>query len=209
MTNDEEVEAVDTILTLPTGTSAAAIANACRDAALEFINDSTRWGKAELATWLAASYAPIAKHTSKDGPDGGWPVPLLRDIDARLIERIVTSARTEILDMLRHIATDGSASFVLRALISGSVIRCEDALGEPAWAPTNEATRLADRVLSLFAVDYLAQPGDYESALSVCAKCEAVSFDESVRRRGQCHHHGTHSLLSRRRNTLPFPPLGA
>jgi hypothetical protein len=202
--------ALDTMLMLPTGTSAADIAAQCREAAMQFINESKGWSKAELSMWLTGSYGSITRHAVKEEDAGTvWPVPLLRDIDVRLIDRIMGSARSEILTTLANIAKDGSASFVLRALIAGTVVRCEDGSGEPAWAPTTAATRLADRVLSLFAVDYLARPIDYEASLFVCSKCEAVSFRdlqscESCQPAVTC----TQSLTIPR-HTLPYPPLGA
>jgi hypothetical protein len=206
----EDSAPIDTIVMLPTDMSAAQIASACRDAAMAFVNESKHWGKAELGMWLSGTYASVTKHASKGSDGQVWPVPLLRDIDVRLIDRIMQSARTEIFETLTAIATDGSASFVLRALIAGTVIRCEDGEGGPAWAPTKEAPRLADRVLSLFAVDYLARPGDYETELHVCAQCETVAFDGAARERGACNHGLQQSALApRRRSTLPYPPLGA
>ncbi|MBX3209191.1 MAG: hypothetical protein KF764_29425 [Labilithrix sp.] len=205
---EEATEALDTVVILPSQT-AAEIAGACREAALTFINESKAWGKAELGMWLTGTYAALTQHASKESPGQVWPVPLLRDIDARLIERIMESARTEIFETLAAIAKDNSASFVLRALIAGTVIRCQDGQGEPAWAPTGEAPRLADRVLSLFAVDYLARPGDYETELSVCRQCETVAFDGMAKIRG-CSHGMQHSALApRRHSTMPYPPLGA
>ena len=208
---DPENTCFDTMLTLGPDTSAATIASDCRDAALQFINESKRWTKLELEMWLTARYAPVTRYATKENTPATWPVPLLRDIDARLVERIMKSARTEIMETLAAIAKDGSASFVLRALIAGTVVRCEDALGKPAWAPTGETARLADRVLSFFAVDYLAQPGDYETKLFVCPACQSVTFDENVRLRGACDQHGgAYSITApRRHSTLPYPPLGA
>ena len=206
----EEKEPIDTIVTLPTGMTAAAIASASREVAMTFVTDSKHWGKAELGMWLTGNYGQVIRHAWKETGSNTWQVPLLRDIDARLIDRIMHSARAEIFDTLELVAKDGSATFVLRALIAGTVIRCEDCLGEPAWAPTGEAARLADRVLSLFAVDYLARPGEYETELSVCATCESVAFDGATRRRGPCTHGLQHSVLAARpRSTLPYPPLGA
>jgi len=201
---------LDTILTLPSGMSAADISSACREAGLEFINDSRRWGKPELSMWLTARYAELTKHAVKEeGGAGLWPVPLLKDIDVRLVDRIMATARAEILETLHTIAKDGAASFVLKALISGSVVRCEDASNQPMWAP-GQATRLADRVLSLFATDYLTRPGDYEGELFVCRECESVAFDEETRRRDVCPNHSAPSMASGvRRPTLPFPPMGA
>jgi len=207
---DSTTPSSDTILTL-TAMNGAAISQACRAAAMEMINESRNWGKAELSMWLSGPYAFVTSHASKEASAPVWPVPLLREIDVRLIDRIMLSARTEILETLSAIARDTSASFVLRALISGTVVRCEDAEGHPAWAPTGGATRLADRVLSLFAVDYLARPGDYETELFVCPMCESVSFDANARKSGMCANHGRNQSLSapRGRNTLPYPPLGA
>ena len=206
-----ENDSVDTMLTLDVGTTAADIAADCRDAALQFMNESKHWGKAELTMWLSGRYAPVTKHASRETDGTVWPVPLLRDIDARLIDRIMQSARTEILETLSSIAQDGSASFVLRALIAGTVVRCEDHIGQPAWAPTGAAPRLADRVLSLFAVDYLARPGEYEAELFVCPQCQSVAFDETMRKRGVCEQHVVaHSLTApRRHSTMPYPPFGA
>ena len=207
---DEASEPIDTIVTLHEGMTAAEIARASRETALTFVNESKHWGKAELGMWLTGPYAAVVRHASRKADGSVWPVPLLRDIDARLIDRIMQSARAEIFETLALIASDGSASFVLRALISGTVIRCEDALREPAWAPTGEAPRLADRVLSLFAVDYLARPGDYESALAVCTTCESVDFDPTLRQRGACRHGlGLSARAPRSRLTLPYPPLEA
>ena len=206
----EEKEPIDTVVTLPTGLTANGIASACREAAMTFVTDSKYWGKAELGMWLTASYASVTRHASKASEPQVWPVPLLRDIDARLIERIMQSARREIVDTLALISKDGSASFVLRALIAGTVVRCEDSTREPTWAPTGEASRLADRVLSLFAVDYLVRPADYESELSVCSVCETVVFDADTHARGGCNHGLQQSALApRRHSTLPYPPIGA
>ncbi len=202
---------LDTILTLPSGMSAADISSACRETALEFINDSRRWGKPELSMWLTARYADLTKYAIKEeeqGSAGLWPVPLLKDIDVRLVDRIMSSARAEILETLRTLAKNGAASFVLKALISGTVVRCEDASNEPTWAP-GQATRLADRVLSLFATDYLTRPGDYEGELFVCLECESVQFDEEMRRQDVCPNHGVASVAGVRHPTLPFPPMGA
>jgi len=104
------------------------------------------------------------------------------------------------------VCADQSSGFVLRALISGSVMRCVDGYREPAWAPTASTTRLADRVLSLFAVDYLSRPGEYETDLAVCPTCTYVSFDARARRRGCC---SLHAPPVRKGLTMPYPGLPA
>jgi hypothetical protein len=201
----------DTILTLPTATTGAELADQCREAALQFINQSKSWGKAELVMWLTGSYGPLVRHTSKGECDSPlWPVPLLRDIDARLVDRIIESARAEILETLALSVHERSASFVLRALIAGSVVRCEDSNGNPAWAPTS-SDRLADRVLTLLAVDYLTRSEDYETALVICSECRTISFDRHATNHARCRHdHPTKSLTApRRMSTIPYPPIGA
>ena len=203
MTSEPEPHA--TILTLVM--SSSDISSVSRAAALEFTNQSSHWGTGELSSWLTGPYAMLTQKTAKTGNEGMLAAPLIRTIDARLVDRIVRSARSEILATLRMIAADGSASFVLRSLISGFVVRCEDASRVPAWAPTSEPTRLADRVLSLFAVDYLTRPGDYESELHVCGTCESVSFDVTLRKRNICFHHVSPAIVGRL--TLPYPPVGA
>jgi len=203
--NEAENDATPTILTL--ALSASDISSIARGAALEFMNQGSRWGTGELSTWLTGPYAMLTQHAAKS--EGGmWAAPLLRSVDARLVDRIVKSARTEVLETLRRMNQDGSATFVLKSLLSGFVVRCEDALREPAWAPTGDATRLADRVLSLFAVDYLMRPGDYESELYVCPTCEAISFNATTRERDLCYHHVAPSA-TQARLTLPYPPLEA
>jgi hypothetical protein len=207
--DDVENASLDTLFMLPSETSAVDLASQCREAALQFANDSKHWGKAELTMWLTGVYAPLIRHTSKgEGESQLWPVPLLHDIDDRLIDRMMESARAEIVETLSGAVDQGSSSFVLRALIAGSVVRCEDGQGEPAWAPA-AAARLADRVLSLFAVDYLTRFEDYETALFICSESQTVSFDEHARTHGVDRHDRPAQSVAapRRRLTLPYPPL--
>ena len=185
---------VDTILTLPERAGSNAIADACRETALTFINDSWCWGKAELAMWLMGPYAQLTQYilpTAIRRNGLYWcPVPLLRDIDAHVVERIIGNARAEIAETLRRMTDlEGAASFAFTMLWSGFVARCEDKSRTSGWVPTTEARRLSDRVLSLFAADYLARPADYEAELSVCTECKAIDFGVELRARGVCHRH--------------------
>lgn len=205
MSFSEEPESPATILTLVM--SANDISGVCRAAALEFMNDSRHWGTGELSSWLTGPYALLTQHAANASGEGMLAAPLIRTIDARLVDRIVKSARTEVLETLAAVAADGSSSFVLRSLLSGYVVRCEDAMGQPAWAPTSEPTRLSDRILSLFAVDYLTRPSDYESELFVCSTCESVSFNHASRQRNLCFSHLSANVANGRL-TLPYPPVG-
>lgn len=200
---------IDTVIVLPQGFSGSDMARDCREIALQFMNEANHWGKAELAMWLQGPYAIVTAHAKRAfEPSLAGGAPLIREIDVRLVDRIIRAARTEVLENLAQVVSDQSSSFVLRALISGTVSRVEDGYSEPTWAPTGGTTRLADRVLSLFAVDYLVRPGDYEAELSVCPTCAHVAFDMTSRKRGFCPMHAA-PLSSRKRFTLPYPGLEA
>lgn len=182
---------VDTVYALPRESSALHLADNCRDAALVFVNESPFWGKAELAMWLLGPYSQAAHRV---GARPEQAPPALREIDLAEIEHLLACARAEVLDALERLRDPELAARTVFAMIaSGFVAGCQDARGGTGWVPTTNARRLADRVLSLFAVDYLARPGDYENILATCAACEHVAFDELAARRGICNRHGVTS----------------
>jgi hypothetical protein len=206
---------VDTILTLPRQTGSYAIAAACRETALVFLNEAEQWGKAELAMWLMGPYAQVTgfvdDYCTRQSGQVARAFPLLREIDARMVDRVLRSARSEVLDTLVGMEDpEGAASFAFSMLSSGFVVRCEDARNVSGWVPTPDARRLADRVLSLVAADYLTRPSDYELELSICASCRNVDFDAVSRLRGVCSQHGSGFFPpGLRRGTLPYLPEGA
>jgi len=211
---------VDTILTLPEQTGSMALANACRETALELLNDGQRWGKAELATWLMGPYSQLTQYLStratRQNAQGSETqqraVPMLREIDARMVDRVIKNARTEVLASLRTTYdAEGGAAFAFTMLSNGFVARCEDKSQVAGWVPTTDARRLADRVMSLLAADYLTRAGDYETELSICSHCSYVEFDAVARMRGICHRHGSGLFIpkSTRRSTWPYLPEGA
>ena len=209
---------VDTLLTLPTHTDSVALAAACRDAALAFLNEGDRWGKAELAMWLMGAYAPLTQYHGTYARHRNVPVPAarpttqLREIDASTIQDIIRETCAEVratLELARG-GPEGGASFAFGMMSAGFVVRCEDAHGQLAWLPTTVARRLTDRVLSLLAVDYLTRPSDYETTLTSCA-CGTVAFEPA-----SCSHHtGGHRNASvtlaprRRMSTLPYAMVSA
>jgi len=189
---------VDTILTLPSQTSALGVAASCRDAAMVFMEDSLGWGKGQLAMWLMGPYGQITQYThaiERVTQSGRYPrvqAPLLREIDARMVDRVISSARDEVIARLAQMLDgEGEPAFVYDMVSLGFVVRCEDARQIEGWVPSSTARRLADRVLSLFAADYLVRPQDYESDLAVCRKCGLVEFDAIARARGICSRHGS------------------
>lgn len=207
--DERESGARGRIAVLPEGTSGDDFAGAAREAALAFVNGAARWDKSELLAWLAGPYASLTRHARREDSTPTWPIPSLLDVDHRLVRRMLDAARAEVLDALARIAKDDAGPFVLRMLIGGFIARCRDANGEPSWAPTGAAVRLADRVMSLFAVDYLARPEDYEAALGICSLCSEVLFDEVVRRRGVCDQHVESSLMAMRGVATTSLPPGA
>lgn len=164
----------DTILLLPTHTTAAMLAEDCRDVALAFLDESENWGKAQLAMWLIGPYSRVTQmgqRLTKRAGDAPRPMPpLLRDIDAYRVDRLIASARERVIGVLMQMVDPQfSANFAFEMMNAGFVVRCEDQYGVAGWVPTNEARHLADRVLALIAVDYLMHPTDYDRQLSVCA----------------------------------------
>ena len=208
------VSNIDTILTLPEQTGSMAIANACRATALAFLNEALHWGKAELAMWLMGPYGQLTQYVSpfsrrRSGERACSP-PLMREIDARMVDRVIRTAHEEVMTTLARMAdAEGSASFAFTMLAAGFVARCEDRGQVAGWVPTSDARRLADRVLSLLAADYLSRPGDYENDLSVCHVCKTVDFSALSHDRGVCHRHGSGIFAPGPRHTLPYFPEGA
>jgi hypothetical protein len=206
---------IDTILTLPEQMNATAIADACRTTALAFLNESDRWGKAELVMWLMGPYAQLTQYVSPFARrwhgESAPAVPLMREIDARMVDRVIKNARDEVITTLhRTDDADGGPSFAFTMLSAGFVARCEDRGHVAGWVPTSAARRLADRVLSLLAADYLARPGDYDTELMLCTQCKIIEFDAIARMRGICHRHSSGMFIPRnRRSTLPYFPEGA
>ncbi len=180
---------VDTVYALPREVGMNLVADAARDAAVAFVNESLFWGKAELAMWLLGPYSQAA-HRVSAGPEHAPPG--LREVDAVEIEHVLACARGEVLDALDRMRDPESAARTVFAMVaSGFVVTCQDGHGGQGWVPTMTARRLADRVLSLFAADYLIRPSDYEQGFAVCGVCEHIAFDELAVRRGICNRHGS------------------
>lgn len=188
-TNLPAASHVDTVYALPRETGMGFVADACREAAVAFVNESPFWGKAELAMWLLGPYSQAA-HRVNNTPEQAPPA--LREIDVQEIEKLLACARAEVIDALERLRDpEQAARTVFAMLASNFVVACQDGNGGQGWVPTMTARRLADRVLSLFAADYLLRPADYEQGLAVCGICEHIAFDELQARRGICNRHAS------------------
>jgi hypothetical protein len=161
---------------------ATELADACRSAALGFLTGVAEgWDKKDLAEWLGV-YQSIAVRSEDASaclgrrvPPAGRPVRL----DAGRIERLLSDTREEAVDVVLAL-TDPQRGihFGFYAVIAGLVTNYVDPHGNTAWAPVDlPRMSLLDRLLSLFAVDYLLRPAEYERSLRICRRCDAVHFE--------------------------------
>lgn len=199
---------LDSIFMLPAGVTTTEIADACRGAALLFMNESPKWTKPDFSNWLAGPYAEITEKL-RTNAESWHPVPLLREIDARMLNRLLKSSFGEVREALMLVTSgEGMARFANQMTSSGFVARCQDADGHEGFIPTNQPRRIADIVLSLFAADCLTRPGDYLTELTFCPQCGTLAFDAGARMRGQCGGHVS-MFAPRNSNSFPYLPEGA
>jgi hypothetical protein len=174
---------------LEEGSTRESVAAECREAALTFVNGvAAGWDKLDLVLWLTGPYARATRHVPRGervaGLDGDT------DFGDETIEALVTRSRGRIVASLETAALgDGALDFAIEAMDRNMVRRALDLDGEVVWVPAdNTRMRLEDRVRSLFAADYLNDPGAY-AALFVCHRCENVVVDENAKRLGACQNH--------------------
>jgi len=107
------------------------------------------------------------------------------------VPHVLTLARQRVVDTLRDSVRTGQSAFVHAALYAGRVARCKGEDGRSFWrVALREDTALSDQVLALFAADALEHPTEYESELSVCDTCGAVSISSAgVSSRRACSVH--------------------
>jgi hypothetical protein len=162
------------------------VADLCRSAALGFLANARDWNKADLAEWLQESYRPLVigapNPPRKMTPAYGSAVSIAPapSVAPEALTGILENAHAEVLKMLRDLQAAPSSLDAGRAFISSNVVtRCIDDTGVAGWvAVSHKSSRLAERVMSLFAADFLARPWDYEYDLAICESCENVSFTE-------------------------------
>ncbi len=181
----------DTFVRLPQQLGVLSLATVFRETALQFLNGSESWGKAELAMWLMGPYTRCTRYCRAQHEAGGVELPLSwRSIDARFVDRVIGIARTSVLDVFRsELSSDNVGAFASEMIQAGFVVRCADEQGYEGWLPTTKPRQLAERVLSLLAADCLARSENFALELSVCRACNLVTFDELARQRGICHQH--------------------
>jgi len=159
------------------------LADLCRSAALGFLANAQDWDKRKLAEWLECSYRPLVVGATQQmrrkltPAYGAEPAP---SVHPETLANVLAVAHADVIEQLRNLAAAPSSLDAGRAFISSSVVaRCIDDTGVSGWAPVaHQPSRLADRVMSLFAADFLARPWDYEYDLSICQDCATVSFGD-------------------------------
>lgn len=184
------IRAVDFYATssVPPPSHAIAVADRCRAAALAFLR-ARGWGKPELATWLSGAYGGVAVKV-RDEDDAP---PSSRSVGPLTISALIDRTRADVVATLAGPARHGGL-FATKVRAAG-LVTSSFRDGERVLLPVDRArVLLSDRVLSLFAADYLARPGEFEATLSVCPRCDEVSFDR------RCRH--VESGMSPRRMTL-------
>jgi hypothetical protein len=179
--------------------------------------------KRELAEWLRGPYHDhvfaVALVTARPPTSLGLGSPLgarsgspasVPAIAAGALQRVLAKARYEaLIAFARARDPEDGVSLAFSALSAGLVSRCQDADGTPGWVPVCQPRmRLAERVLSLIAADYLLRADDYEAALFTCSLCGRVCFDaEGKGRGGICEAHEKASVRrSEVREILGRPP---
>ncbi len=176
------------VLALPAGARVSAFAEGCRAAALDFVNRVAPSGdKTVLADWLRGPYRAHVVVLARSRTRRIGAASVVPDALARLLGR----ARLEVgLGLMRvRDAVDG-VGFGYSALAAGHVYRCQDAEGTAGWVPVAQPRmRLAERVLSLVAADYLLRPETYEASLVTCSACGRAFFDADRVAAGTCASH--------------------
>ena len=185
-----------TIFTLPRSLRTLSVTRACRVALLAFANGAPRWGKHELAAWLAGPYAEITRPAAPLVADLTRRTRQIKTVSSVQLSLVVSDAITYARDLLRaSMHPEGGAVSAWDAWRRGLVARCEDELMNEGWIPLDlPDTRLRDRLLSLWAADYLSSTEDFESYLGICEVCETATFDPFLRARGRCKDHNPRQI---------------
>jgi hypothetical protein len=180
------------------------VAEACRSAALTFLDGARAgWEKQDLADWLVGPYRrltllrySVAELAWADVLDSRDAPLSSRPLTHERVQDMIERTRVEVTGRLEGFAqTKDVALFVLDARDGGSVIRCADADGREGFLPADRpGMKLADRVLSLLATDYLLRREDYEQLCTVCWRCETVTFNADARLLGACTTHATSGI---------------
>jgi hypothetical protein len=182
-----------TLSSLKDGVDALLMSGLWRSAGLSFLRAVyDDWTHADLARWLMGPYHQATSFV----PRSEAPAPEVPSLDRQRIAEIMRSSREEVVAALRDLASGGDPTFVKDAIRSHAIVLSLDEF----WIPLDHPRmRLAERALSLFAADYILNPNEYVGDLSVCSRCDAVTFDPAARQAGYCGAHRISGFFESRR----------
>jgi hypothetical protein len=199
-----------TIFTLAQPNGVIEVAEQCRLALLAFLNGVgvDGWSCAELAAWLSGPYETVTRMATEVARAKGGTAPstpaAASQLDRDAVEQLMVLAHRECLNVLRSmIDPEQGTSFAFKLVTLELLMRCEDVQANCGWLPIAKSSmRLADRVQSLIAVDFLTRPEDYEAQLAICSRCGTVEFDAMARARGLCRQHSNNAHRPRRESDV-------
>lgn len=179
------------VLALPSKSRVVSFAAGCRAAVLDFVNRVSTSDDGEqlaaLAGWLRGPYRAHSVTLARSRTRRLGAASVVQGALATLLAR---TRQEVLLGLLGACNTEEGIGFAYGALAAGHVYRCQDAEGTPGWVPVAQPRmRLADRVLSLVAADYLLRSEDYETSLYACSACGVVAFDASRAGQAVCRAH--------------------
>jgi hypothetical protein len=176
------------VLALPSRCLVGSFTDGCRAAALDFLNRVAPSGdKQQVAEWLRG---PYRSHVVALGRSRTQRIGAAAVVPGALA-RLLAQTRLQVsVSLLRARDPEDGVGFGYSALSAGLVYRAQDRTGAQGWVPVAQPRmRLAERVLSLVAADYLLRSQDYETALFTCATCGLTSFDAARASIGVCDAH--------------------
>ncbi len=186
--------------------AANVVAQECRAAGLEFLEQASEWGKSDLVAWLVGPYRHATRHAR-----AGDRCAIIDEeafVLTSTVRAIAQRARRTVLQTLGEATRAGVDELAAVHIKERRIVGARSQVGA-LWIPADIRSCLADRVAALFIVDALLRPRDYEKALFVCNDCEGVSFDRHARASGSCPIHLRRSGVDLSRHAREASLLGA
>ena len=165
------------------------IAEQCRATGLGIVNNARRWGKAELAGWLAGPYRRVTRYAAVDDATGPQEASLLppvirpeaAEIDDGRVEALLAQLHEEITELFQGATLGKIDAFSRACLKHGFIARATLPDGRLAHLPVDlPRMHLLERVASLFAADARTSLASY-ATVRICPHCGAMTF-------GACTH---------------------
>lgn len=192
------------IVELAPGVTAQHVAEACRSAALAFLRGvSAGWTKRDLAEWLVGPYeaATIASSVVA-APVSVAPPSMSPSTDVDRLTRLMALVRGEARACVHDFAIGREAPHLDEAFAKESIVAAwtqpdgevdldsDDDTRASVFVPVNRpGLALGVRVRSLFVVDFLIRPEDFEGDLRECRTCGVVLLEGWSRARRLCELH--------------------